>query len=237
MTMNGALAIDIHGQVVGRHDRRQPVLGQRRPENALEVARFGGLDTGEEPSPFEVVGARARSTGCATTSPTTARTAAGPPILLVPPMMLGADVYDVSPVGERGAGPARARRRPVGGRLRGTRAARRAASSARSPTTCSPCRDAVDHRARSTRAATCTSAATPRAGCSATRPPPTAAARGWRSVITFGSPVDTCAMRMPFGIPEEVAVRGVGFARGPGAARARGARRGRAAPASGCSTR
>ena len=30
VTVNGALAIDIHGQVVARHDRRRPVLGHRR---------------------------------------------------------------------------------------------------------------------------------------------------------------------------------------------------------------
>ena len=63
-------------------------------QNAFEVARFGGLETGEEPSPFDVVASRpvfrlrryyadAKS--------------AGAPVLLVPPMMLAAEVYDVSP--------------------------------------------------------------------------------------------------------------------------------------------
>src|SRR5438270_10005513 len=63
-------------------------------QNALEVARFGGLNTEEEPSPYELAGEhriyklRHYFPGAA---------AAGPPVLLVPPMMLAADVYDVAP--------------------------------------------------------------------------------------------------------------------------------------------
>jgi putative long chain acyl-CoA synthase len=68
-------------------------LGQAA-QNALEVARFGGLETGEEPTPYEVAAThpmyRLRRYG--TPGPDT-----GPPVLLVPPMMLSADVYDVSP--------------------------------------------------------------------------------------------------------------------------------------------
>lgn len=64
-------------------------------QNALEVARFGGLDTGEEPSPFEVVDRRRmyrlRRYFADGDGPTR------PPVVLVPPMMLDADVYDVSP--------------------------------------------------------------------------------------------------------------------------------------------
>ena len=65
-------------------------------QNALEVARFGGLKTGEEPAPYEVVAEdrvhrlrRYLADG----------TAVGerPVLLLVPPMMLAAEVYDVSP--------------------------------------------------------------------------------------------------------------------------------------------
>ena len=64
-------------------------------QNALEVARFGGLETGEEGSPYEVVAHR----------PVyrlrryfpDAQGDAGAPVLLVPPMMLAAEVYDVSP--------------------------------------------------------------------------------------------------------------------------------------------
>jgi putative long chain acyl-CoA synthase len=61
-------------------------------QNALEIARFGGLDTGEEPAPFDVVVEhpvyrlrRYPSTGSSSD------------VVLVPPLMLAADVYDVSP--------------------------------------------------------------------------------------------------------------------------------------------
>ena len=75
-------------------------------QNALEVARFGGLSSDEEPSPYEVVseervyrlrhyyageqGAQHRD------GRTRSRRPSAPPILLVPPMMLAAEVYDVS---------------------------------------------------------------------------------------------------------------------------------------------
>jgi len=69
-------------------------LGQAA-QNALEVARFGGLDTGEEPTPHEVVSThpmyRLRRYRWPGVEPT------GAPVLLVPPLMLAADVYDVSP--------------------------------------------------------------------------------------------------------------------------------------------
>src|SRR5687768_16701393 len=62
-------------------------------QNALEVARFGGLETGEEASPYDVVAHepvyRLRHYFPDAES--------GPPVLLVPPLMLTADVYDVSP--------------------------------------------------------------------------------------------------------------------------------------------
>ncbi len=67
-------------------------------QNALELARFGGLATDQEPSPYEVArehriyrlrhyypGPERRD----------GRTGA-PPVLLVPPMMLAAEVYDVA---------------------------------------------------------------------------------------------------------------------------------------------
>src|ERR1700743_3681466 len=70
-------------------------------QNAFEVARFGGLATDEQPSPFEVVAEhrvyrlrRSRPGGEATgRAPPPAR----PAVLLVPPMMLAAEIYDVSP--------------------------------------------------------------------------------------------------------------------------------------------
>ncbi len=65
-------------------------------QNALEVARFGGLETGEQESPFEVIAERPvyrlrRYFG------TKDEGDKGPPIVLVPPMMLATEVYDVSP--------------------------------------------------------------------------------------------------------------------------------------------
>ena len=61
-------------------------------QNALEVARFGGLTTDEEPSPYEVA-AEHLIYKLRHYYPEAAE---GPAVLLVPPMMLAADVYDVS---------------------------------------------------------------------------------------------------------------------------------------------
>ncbi|HET6830303.1 MAG TPA: AMP-binding protein [Solirubrobacterales bacterium] len=66
-------------------------------QNALEVARFGGFETEEEPSPYEVVATHPvyrlrRYFPPAPDSPT-----GRPAVLLVPPMMLAADIYDVAP--------------------------------------------------------------------------------------------------------------------------------------------
>ncbi len=60
--------------------------------NAVEVARYGGLDTGEEPSPFtiETRSAMYRLRRYFPGEDT------GAPVLLIPPLMMSADVYDVS---------------------------------------------------------------------------------------------------------------------------------------------
>ena len=106
-------------------------------QNALEVARFGGLDTGEEPSPFEVVTEHPIYRLRRYLPAIRQRASAEPPaIVLVPPMMLAADVYDVRPTARR------RRRCPSTASIRGWSTSarpstRRAASSARSPTTCS----------------------------------------------------------------------------------------------------
>jgi putative long chain acyl-CoA synthase len=65
-------------------------------QNALEVARFGGLQTDEEPSPYEIV-AEERVYRLRRYFPTSNGAEPGPPILLVPPLMLVAEVYDVAP--------------------------------------------------------------------------------------------------------------------------------------------
>ncbi len=62
-------------------------------QNALEVARFGGLATDDEPSPYEVV-AEERVFKLRRYYPGTNDGA--PAVMLVPPLMLAAEVYDVS---------------------------------------------------------------------------------------------------------------------------------------------
>ena len=65
-------------------------------QNALEVARFGGLRTDEEASPYELA-AEHRVYKLRHYFPRANGAAPGPPVLLVPPLMLAADVYDVAP--------------------------------------------------------------------------------------------------------------------------------------------
>lgn len=63
--------------------------------NAAEVVRFGGLETGEERSPFDVASEQLHFRlrhYFADDVPDNA-----PPIVLVPPLMLSADVWDVAP--------------------------------------------------------------------------------------------------------------------------------------------
>ena len=63
-------------------------------QNALEVARFGGLSTDEESSPYEV----ASEQRVYRLRHYFAEAGDGqPPVLLVPPLMLAAEVYDVAP--------------------------------------------------------------------------------------------------------------------------------------------
>ena len=72
-------------------------------QNALEVARFGGLTTDDEPSPYEVAHEqrvfrlRRYFPAAGTSLAGEAGKAAAAQILLVPPLMLAAEIYDVSP--------------------------------------------------------------------------------------------------------------------------------------------
>ncbi len=66
-------------------------------QNALEVARFGGLETDEKSSPYEVVSTRPVYRLRRYFSHPDAATVKRPALLLVPPMMLSADIYDVAP--------------------------------------------------------------------------------------------------------------------------------------------
>ena len=109
-------------------------------QNALEVARFGGLATDEEPSPYEVVAEqrvyRLRHYYPARTDADARR----PPLLLVPPLMVAAEIYDVSPDLQRGHASCASTASTPGWSTSARPSARRAAWSARSTTTCGRCR-------------------------------------------------------------------------------------------------
>jgi putative long chain acyl-CoA synthase len=64
-------------------------------QNTLEIVRYGGLETGEEPAPHALAqrGAHHRLRHYFPEDKAPAR----PPILLIPPTLLVADMYDVSP--------------------------------------------------------------------------------------------------------------------------------------------
>ena len=173
-------------------------------QNALEVARFGGLATDEQPSPYEVVSEhrvyrlRHYFEGSDGDAPETA----GPPMLLVPPMMLAAEIYDVSPatsavtlLHEHGVDPwvvdFGAPEHEEGG-LERTLADHVLAVS-----------DAVD-RVRDATGRDVHLAGYSQGGMFCYQVAAYRRDDGLSSLITFGSPVDT-RLGMPFGIPEKFA--------------------------------
>ena len=180
-------------------------------QNAVEVARFGGLDTGEQPAAYDVVAQervyrlrRYRSAALGAGSD-------APPILLVPPLMLSADVYDVSPsssavtvLGEFGADPwvvdFGAPEREEGGLERTLADHVVAVSEAVARVRDATGRD-VHLAGYSQGGMFCYQAAALRRGESID------------SLITFGSPVDTHGA-LPLGIPEEVAEAAAGLLAG-----------------------
>jgi putative long chain acyl-CoA synthase len=173
-------------------------------QNALEVARFGGLETDEKPSEFEVAAERPNYR----LRHYFAGECDGPPVVLVPPMMLAADVYDVSPnataVGllcENGADPwvvdFGAPEREEGGLERNLADHVIAVS------------DAVD-RVHDATGQDVHLAGYSQGGMFCYQAAAYRRSEGLASVITFGSPVDTRAA-LPFGIPADVAVRGAGL--------------------------
>ncbi|MBA3328784.1 MAG: alpha/beta fold hydrolase, partial [Solirubrobacterales bacterium] len=179
-------------------------------QNALEVARFGGLQTGEEASPFEVVAEQPiyRLRRYFAPEPGADPAAPGPPLLLVPPMMLAADVYDVSPsasaVGvlkEQGIDPwvvdFGAPEHEEGG-LERTLTDHVLAIS-----------DAVD-RVRDVTGRDVHLGGYSQGGMFCYQTAAYRRSEGIASLVTFGSPVDTRGA-LPLGIPEELAVRGAGF--------------------------
>jgi putative long chain acyl-CoA synthase len=190
------------GLIPSQISRSASTLGAAA-QNAFEVARFGGLETDEEPSPYEVFSAqrvfRLRHYF--------AESAAGPPILLIPPLMLAADVYDVSPASsavavlhEAGVDPwvvdFGAPEREEGGLERTLADHVVAVSDAIEQVREATGRD-VHLAGYSQGGMFCYQAAAYRRG------------EGIASLITFGSPVDTRGA-LPLGIPEEVAEQAAG---------------------------
>src|SRR5947209_7863602 len=175
-------------------------------QNALEIARFGGLDSDAEPSAYDVVSEqrvyRLRRYFPATDGD------AGPPILLIPPMMLAAEVYDVSTttsavtiLREHGIDPwvvdFGAPEREEGG-LERTLADHVLAVS-----------DAVDRVHEQTGRDVHLSGYS-QGGMFCYQTAAFRRNQGLSSLVTFGSPVDT-RLAMPFGLPEQVATGAAGL--------------------------
>jgi putative long chain acyl-CoA synthase len=169
-------------------------------QNALEVARFGGLATDEESSPYEIA-AEHRVYRLRHYYPEAKRDP-GPAIVLVPPLMLAAEVYDVAPstsavtiLREHGADPwvvdFGAPEREEGG-LERTLADHVVAVS-----------DAVDSVQEAT-GRDVHLAGYSQGGMFCYQTAAYRRSAGIASVITFGSPVDT-RHGMPFGLPEQFA--------------------------------
>lgn len=172
-------------------------------QNGLEVLRLGGLDTGAEPSPFEVV-ERCPMYRLRRYFPESVEHGVRPPILLVPPMMLDANVFDVNrdrgAVGilhDLGVDPwvidFGAPDREAGGLERTLADHVVALSQAVDQVRAHTGRD-VHLGGYSQGGMFCYQAAAYRRS------------DGVASVVTFGSPVDVLA-GLPFGVPEGVATR------------------------------
>jgi putative long chain acyl-CoA synthase len=170
-------------------------------QNALEVARFGGLSPDARSSPYEVVAERHvyrlrhyYAEG--------QRRRHSPAVVLVPPLMLAADVYDVAPatsavtiLHQHGVDPwvvdFGAPERQAGG-LERTLADHVTAVS-----------EAVDE-VREATGRDAHLAGYSQGGMFCYQTAALRRSRGVASVITFGSPVDT-RHGMPFGVPEQLA--------------------------------
>ena len=171
------------------------------------MARFGGLETDEQPSPYEVVAERPvyRLRRYYPDS------AVGAPVVLVPPMMLAADVYDVSPASsavtvlhDHGADPwvvdFGSPEHEEGGLERDLADHVVAVS------------DAID-RVRSITGSDVHLGGYSQGGMFCYQAAAYRRGEGIVSVITFGSPVDT-RVALPLGIPEEVAESAAGVLAG-----------------------
>jgi putative long chain acyl-CoA synthase len=167
-------------------------------QNALEVARFGGLVTDDAPSPYEIAAEHPvyRLRHYHPDGP------GGPPVLMVPPLMLAAEIYDVSPatsavtlLRDRGVDPwvvdFGSPAQEDGGLERTLGDHVRAVS------------DAVDH-VRALAGRDVHLAGYSQGGMFCYQVAAYRRNDGLRSLITFGSSVDT-RLGMPFGVPERLA--------------------------------
>ncbi len=180
-------------------------------QNALEVARFGGLATDEVPSPYEVAAERRVYRLRHYYPPISEEDGGGaarPVVLLVPPLMLAAEIYDVSPatsavtiLHQHGADPwvvdFGAPEREEGG-LERTLADHVLAVS-----------DALD-RVRELTGRDVHLGGYSQGGMFCYQVAAYRRNAGLASVITFGSPVDT-RLGMPFGLPEQLASSAAGL--------------------------
>ena len=184
-------------------------------QNALEVARFGGLETEEQPSPFEVVSTRPvyrlrRYFTSASEGANGTRVAAGrQPLILIPPMMLDADIYDVAPstsaveiLHRNGMDPwvvdFGAPEREEGGLERSLNDHVLAVDEAIDRVRAETGRDEVHIGGYSQGGMFCYQVAAYRRS------------EGIDSIIVFGSPVDTRGT-LSFGLPEEAAIGAAAF--------------------------
>ena len=206
-------------------------------QNGLEVLRYGGLETGAVPSPFQIVESvpmyKLRRYFPPDNRP--GQPPAGPPVLMVHPMMMSADMWDVTR--EDGAvGILHAAGiDPVGHRLRLTRQGRGRHATATWPTTSS----------RSARPSTRSRSATGRdvhlagysqGGMFAYQTAAYRRSKDLASIVAFGSPVDTLAA-LPMGMPAEPGARGRRFHGRSRLQPASTSQAGWRAPVSRCSTR
>ncbi|MCB8971077.1 MAG: alpha/beta fold hydrolase [Thermoleophilales bacterium] len=189
-------------------------------QNALEVARFGGLETDEQPSPFEVVSTRpvyrlrryyapARDSDGKGRGRGKRKPQERPPLLLIPPMMLDADIYDVAPstsavsiLHERGVDPwvvdFGAPEREEGGLERSLNDHVLAIDEAIDRVRAETGRDKVHIGGYSQGGMFCYQVASYRRS------------EGIDSIVVFGSPVDTRGT-LSFGLPEETAIAAAAF--------------------------
>jgi putative long chain acyl-CoA synthase len=178
-------------------------------QNAMEVARFGGLATDERSAPYEIAAEHRVyklrhyfADGGESDGRAAKRREARPPVVLVPPLMLAAEIYDVAPhtsavtiLNEHAVDPwvvdFGAPEREEGG-LERTLADHVLAVS-----------DVVD-QVREATGRDVHLAGYSQGGMFCYQTAALRRSAGLSSVITFGSPVDT-RLGMPFGLPEQLA--------------------------------